>query len=307
METKMIARTLTIAAAAFVAAAAPAFAAGGKAKAPEHQHWHFDGPFGTYDKAALQRGYQVYETICSNCHGLELVSFRNLGQKGGPFHLDKCPAGFPDNVDCSNPNDSPLVKALAAKYKFQITDGPDDSGEMFQRAPLPSDHIPGPFANEQLARLANNNALPPDLSLIVKARHHGADYVYSLLTGYEDAPSTVEIAPGQYYNPYFHGDMSQALKPEYIGEDGHPAHDIEVPLGGVLAMAPPLADGIIEYGDGSPQTTEQYAHDVVEFLMWAAEPKLEARKALGVMSMIYLFILAAILYWSYRKIWSDQH
>ncbi len=281
-----------------------ALAAAGKAKHPEHQHWHFSGPFGTYDKDALQRGYQVYETVCSNCHGLDLVAFRNLGQKGGPFYLDRCPEGFPDNIDCSNPNDNPIVKALADKYKYQVTDGPDDTGEMFQRAALASDRIPGPYANEQLARMANNNALPPDLSLIAKARHGGADYIYSLLTGYEDPPSTVEIGPGQYYNPYFHGDMAQAMKPEYM-HDGHPVEGVSVPPGGVLAMAPPLADGIIEYGDDSPQTVEQYAKDVTEFLMWAAEPKMESRKALGVMSIIYLVILAGILYWSYRKIWSN--
>lgn len=298
-------RILSIAAAAaFAAHAAPAFAAAGKAKHPEHQHWHFSGLFGAYDAAALQRGYQVYETVCSNCHGLSLVSFRNLGQKGGPFHLDSCPAGIPASVDCSNPNENPIVKALAAKYKFQVTDGPDDSGDMFQRAALPSDRIPGPYANEQLARMANNNALPPDLSLIAKARHGGADYVYSLLTGYEEVPSTVTVGAGQYYNPYFHGDMTQNMKPEFM-DHGHPVEGVEVPLGGVLAMAPPLADGIIEYGDGSPQTVEQYARDVTEFLMWAAEPKLEARKSLGVMTILYLIILAGILYWSYRRVWAN--
>ena len=307
MTFNKLARTLILSAFATVAITPSAMAAAGKAKEVKHGHWHFAGPFGSYDQDALQRGYQVYETICSNCHGLELVSFRNLGQKSGPFYLDSCPAGIPENIDCTNPNENPVVKALAAKYKFQVTDGPDDTGEMFQRAPLPSDRIPGPYANEQLARLANNNALPPDLSLITKARHHGPDYIYSLLTGYEEAPSTVEIAIGQYYNPYFHGDMSQTLKPEFVDDEGHPREGVEVPLGGVLAMAPPLADGIIEYGDDSPQTVEQYAADVTEFLMWAAEPKMDARKSLGVMSIIYLLILAGILYLSYRKVWADQH
>lgn len=305
MKAFKITKTL-IAAVLIAGAAAPAFAAGGSEKHPEHQHWHFSGIFGKYDANALQRGYQVYETVCSNCHSLDLVAFRNLGQKGGPFHLDACPAGFPESLDCSNPNDNPVVKALAAKYKYQVTDGPDDTGEMFQRAAVPSDYFPSPYANEQLARMANNNALPPDLSLIAKARSGGPDYIYSLLTGYEDPPPTVQIGPGQYYNPYFPGDMSQALKPEYV-HDGHPVEGVDVPPGGVLAMAPPLADGIIEYGDGSPQTAEQYAKDVTEFLMWAAEPKMEARKALGVMTIIYLIILAGILYWSYRKIWSKLH
>lgn len=302
MKRMFTARTLMIALLAAFAGHSAASAAGGGAKHPEHQHWHFSGVFGTYDQNALQRGYQVYETVCSNCHSLNLVAFRNLGQKGGPFYLAECPAGVADSVNCSNPNDNPIVKALAAKYKYQVTDGPDDTGEMFQREPLPSDHIPPPYANEQLARMANNNALPPDLSLITKAREAGPDYVYSLLVGFEDAPPTVNLAPGQHYNPYFEGDMTAVMKPEYLHE-GHPIDGVEVPPGGTLAMAPPLADGIIEYGDGSPQTVEQYAKDVTEFLMWAAEPKMEARKALGVMTIIYLIILASILYWSYRKIW----
>jgi len=305
--TMKYARLAALSVIAAFAAVSAADAASGKAKKVEHHHWHFAGPFGTYDKDALQRGFQVYETVCSSCHGLELLSFRNLGQKGGPFYLDSCPAGVPDTIDCSNPNENPIVKAIAANYKFQVTDGPDEFGEMFQRPALASDRFPGAYPNEQIARLANNNALPPDLSLITKARHHGPDYVYSLLIGYEDAPSTVEIAPGQYYNPYFPGDLSQNLKAEYVDENGYPQEGVEVPLGGVLAMAPPLFEGMIEYADGSPQTVEQYAADVTEFLMWAAEPKMEERKSMGVVVIIYLIILAGLLYWSYRKIWSDAH
>ncbi|MEE2692487.1 MAG: cytochrome c1 [Pseudomonadota bacterium] len=311
MEKTMIAKTLNlIAAASFAVAAgaAPALAAEANVEPLKHQHWHFSGPFGTYDKDALQRGYQVYETVCSNCHGVELLSFRNLGQKGGPFHLDSCPEGVPESVDCSNPNENPIVKAAAAKYKYQITDGPDDTGDMFQRAPLPSDRVPSPYANEQQARAANGGALPPDLSLIIKARHHGPDYVYSLLTGFADAPETVNIAPGQHYNPWFPGDMAQLLKPQYLDEEGHPKEGVEVPPGGVLAMAPPLSDGIVDYADEStPETVDQYAKDVVEFLTWASEPKMEARKKLGVMSLAYLIILAGLLYWSYREIWSKEH
>ena len=278
-------------------------AAGGKAKKVEHVHWHFNGPFGTYDQDALQRGLQVYRTVCANCHGLELVSFRNFGQQGAPFHLDACPAGIPETVDCSNPNENPIVKAIAAEY--QITDGPDDSGEMFQRPGLPSDRVPGPYPNDQIGRLANNGALPPDLSLITKARHHGPDYVYSLLVGYEPTPEIVSIAPGQYYNPYYPGDMSQNLKPEYKDDEGHIVDGHKVPVGGVLAMAPPLSDGIVDYADeATPETVEQYAKDVTEFLMWAAEPKMEARKRLGVISIGYLLIMCGILYWSYREIWS---
>jgi len=308
MTLKLMFRTFVASTLSIIAIAGIAQAAGGKAKAPIHHHWHFAGPFGTYDKDALQRGYQVFETVCASCHGLELLSFRNLGQKGGPFYLAECPAGIPDNVDCSNPNENPIVKALAAQYRFQVIDGPDDFGEMFERAPLASDRFPGPYANDQIARMANNNALPPDLSLITKARHHGPDYVYSLLVGYEDAPTTVEMVPGQYYNPYFSGDMSQAMKPEFLDAEGYPRDGVKVPVGGVLAMAPPLADGIVDYADETtPETVEQYAADVTEFLMWAAEPKMEARKSLGMMTIIYLFILAGILYWSYRKIWSNPH
>ena len=306
MNRTTIVRTLILTVMTVLAGTPGALAAGGKARELIHEHWHFAGPFGTYDKDALQRGFQVYEAVCANCHGLELVAFRTLGQKGGPFYLDRCPAGVPDNIDCSNPNENPVIKAIAENYKFKVQDGPDDFGDMFERAPIPSDRIPSPFPNEQIARLANNNAMPPDLSLITKARHHGTDYLYSLLVGYEEPPATVEIDPGQYYNPYFSGDMSQYLKPEHVDEEGYPREGVEVPLGGVLAMAPPLMDGMIEYADEeTPETVEQYAKDVTEFLTWAAEPKMEARKALGVMSLIYLVILAGLVYWSYRKIWSN--
>ena len=296
-------KTLRFLAAAIVLVAPLPALAAGKAKDPKHVQWHFDGPFGTYDADAVQRGFQVYQTVCVSCHGLELIAFRNLGDKGGPYHLEACPAGVPDNIDCKNPNDNPIVKAIAASY--QITDGPDDSGDMFQRPGIPSDYFPSPYANEPMARMANNGALPPDLSLITKARHYGPDYVYSLLAGYEDAPDTVTVAPGQYYNPYFPGDMSQNVKPEYLDEAGKPREGVEVPYGGVLAMAPPLQDGIVDYADDeTPETVEQYSKDVTEFLAWAAEPKMEQRKKLGVVTLAYLLILTGILYWSYREIWS---
>lgn len=279
-------------------------AAGGETEKLKHNHWHFSGVFGRFDPDALQRGYQVYRTICASCHSMDQLSFRNLGQEGGPFYLDRCPEGIPDSVDCSNPNSNPLVKAIAAEY--QIEDGPDDFGDMFERPGLPSDPFPAPFPNEQIARLANGGALPPDLSLITKARHHGPDYVYSLLTGYKDPPPSVEVPAGQYYNPWFPGDMSQLLKAEYLDEAGHAAEGVKIPKGGVLAMAPPLSDGMIEYADDdTPETVEQYAKDVVEFLTWAAEPKMEARKKLGVISIAYLLILCGLLYFSYREIWSN--
>ena len=286
-------------------ASGAALAAGGKPAPLREQDWHFASVFGTYDAAAMQRGFQVYETVCSQCHAVEHLAFRNLGQKGGPFYLAACPEGVPENTDCSNPNENPIVKSIAAKYKFQVTDGPDETGDMFERAPVPSDKIPGPFRNEPQARMANNGALPPDLSLIIKARHDGPDYVYSLLTGYETPPDTVALAPGQHYNPHFPGDMTQLVKPEFLDEENHPREGVEVPPGGVLAMAPPLSDGIVDYVDpNTPETVDQYARDVVEFLAWASEPKLAARKTLGFMTIVYLLILAGVLYWSYREIWS---
>ncbi len=287
-----------------------AHASGGETKKLSHEHWHFNGIFGTYDKEAVQRGFQVYSEVCSNCHGVEQLSFRNLGQKGGPFYLNECPpgSGISESVDCSNPNDNPYVKQIAQEYKFEVTDGPDEGGDMFQRQPKPSDRIPGPYANSNQARAANNGALPPDLSLITKARHHGPDYVFSLLQGYKEPPETVNLATGQYYNEYYPGDMSLLIKEEYRDENGEIDHSIEIPKGGAFAMAPPLSDGIVDYADVAiPETTEQYARDVTEFLMWAAEPKLEARKNLGFMSVIYLLILSGLLYWSSREIWSKAH
>lgn len=305
----MIARLLSITAASIAAASvlgASAEAAGGKTAPLKHEHWHFSGVFGTYDKDAVQRGFQVYETVCSNCHGVALLSFRNLGQKGGPFDVAVCTEeGSDKRILCDDPNQNPIVKAIAAKYKYQITDGPDDSGDMFQRAAIPSDPIPGPYANDNQARAANGGALPPDLSLIAKARHHGPDYIYSLLTGYRPSPDGVVVPAGQHYNVYFPGDMLQLAKREMLDEDGHPIEGFETPLGGVLAMAPPLSDGVVDYTDETaPETVEQYARDVVEFLAWASEPKMEARKRLGVMTLGYLIILTILLYWSYREIWS---
>ncbi len=301
MKPTFILRVLAVAAVAALPAAA--LAAGGNALEYKHQHWHFNGPFGTYDKEAMQRGFQVYKTVCASCHGVTELSFRNLGDKGGPFHLDKCPAGVPATTDCSKPSENPIVKAIAAEY--QISDGPDDFGDMFQRPGLPSDRFPAPFANEQQARAANGGAYPPNLALIMKARHHGPDYVYSLLTGYEDPPATVQLGPGQNYNPYFAGDMSQLLKPEFKDEEGHALAGVETPPGGVLAMVSPLSDGVVDYADESvPETVDQYAKDVVEFLTWASEPKMEQRKSLGVVTLGYLIVLTLILFFSYRAIWS---
>ncbi|WP_417490745.1 cytochrome c1 [Maricaulis sp.] len=237
-------------------------------RAPEHHHWHNAGPFGTFDRQALQRGLQIYQEVCSSCHSLDLVHFRNLGEPGGPFESEEFP----------NANDNAIVMQIAAGY--MIEDGPDDAGDMFERAGLPSDAFPAPFANPQQARGSNGGALPPDLSLIVKARSHGADYIRSLLLGYgEEVPHDVTIAPGKHYNPYF--------------------------AGAVIAMAPPLSEGLITYADGTEPSMEQMAEDVVTFLTWAGDPHMEARKQMGVMVLIYLFIFAILVYLAYRQIWAN--
>lgn len=303
MTARAMIRTLTIVGAAALAAGAAAEAATAKTAPYKEPHWQFEGPFGTYDKEAMQRGFQVYKTVCASCHPVQQLSFRNLGETGGPFHLDECPAGVPETTNCSNASENPVVKAIAAEYSVQ--DGPDDTGGMFDRPGLPSDRIPGPYANEQQARAANAGAFPPNLALIIKARHDGPDYVYSLLTGYEAAPETVVMGPTQHYNPYFAGDMTTLLKPEFLNEEGHPKEGVHVPPGGVLAMKPPLSDGLVDYADEAiPETVDQYAKDVVAFLTWASEPKMEQRKSLGIVTLGYLFVLTLILFFSYRAIWS---
>ena len=248
--------------------------------------WAWEGVFGKYDKPAMQRGFQVYKEVCSACHGLKLLSYRNLGEKGGPFYDPEFP----------NPNDNPMVKAIAAQY--QVSELDMDSGDMVSRAATPADRFVYPFENEAIARLANGGAYPPDLSVMTKARHYKADYLYSLLAGYpEDPPEGLNVPVGQYFNPYFPGDT----KPFWEGAEG------EYPKGGFLAMAPQLFEDRVEYQDGTPATVEQMAYDVTMFLAWAAEPKLEQRKELGLSVMIFLFILAGLLYMSYRQIWRDVH
>lgn len=220
--------------------------------------WSFSGPFGTYDPAQLQRGYKVYQEVCSACHGLKLLSYRNLGQTGGP--------GFSPGQ----------VSTLAAEA--QVTAGPNDEGEMIERPGRPSDRFVSPYPNEQAARAANGGALPPDLSVIAKARPGGPNYIYSLLTGYGEPPAGVKVMEGMNYNAAF------------------PGHQISMP--------PPLSDGQVEYSDNAPQTVPQYAKDLAAFLMWAAEPKLDERHALGLRMMIYLSLLIVLLYLAKRKIWS---
>ncbi len=264
MTTRFLRTLAAVAAIGFVAAAAPALAQE-EATEPDHHHWHFSGPFGTFDRAALQRGYQVYREVCASCHSMKFMSFRNLGQEGGPFFDEAYP----------NPNDNPSVKALAAQ--FIVMDGPDDTGSNFERPGRTSDPLPVPFPNDAFARLANGGALPPDLSVIVKARHHGSDYVMSLLTGYRTPPADVIVPPGMHYNPWFAG------------------HQIR--------MAAPLPEGRVQYADGTEATTEQMAADVVEYLTWAAEPHAEARKRTGLAVLAYLSILTLLLWFAYKAVW----
>ncbi|MFH1806937.1 MAG: cytochrome c1 [Pseudomonadota bacterium] len=231
--------------------------AAGNAPVPAAQEWSWNGLFGTYDRAQLQRGLQVYKGICAGCHSLKYIAFRNLEDIG--FNEDQ-------------------VKAIAADY--DIEDGPNEEGEMFSRPGIASDYFPSPFPNDQAAAASNGGSIPPDLSLMTKARVNGPDYVFGLLTGYEEeAPEGFDLAEGKYYNHYF------------------PGHQI--------SMAPPLYDDAVEYTDGTPATIEQHAHDVVAFLNWTAQPELEARKSMGMKVILFLIVLTAMLYALKRKIWSD--
>jgi ubiquinol-cytochrome c reductase cytochrome c1 subunit len=235
---------------------APAF--GDDAPVLKHLDWSFYGIFGTYDRAALQRGFEVVNEVCSNCHSFHQLYYRDL--EGIGLSADD-------------------VKALAAAV--QVTDGPNDQGEMFKRQGKPSDPFKQPFPNEQAARFANNGALPPDLSLIVKAREGGPDYVYSILTGFKEAPKSMHMNAGMNYDTAFPGNQ--------------------------IAMPPPLQDGTVTYTDGTKATIDQEAHDVVTFLTWLSNPELEARHRLGVKVLIFLVIFTGLLYLVKRKVWADVH
>lgn len=227
------------------------------AKHPVEQKWNFDGYFGTFDRQSIQRGFQVYKEVCAACHGLKRVAYRNLQE-----------IGFSEAE----------IKAIAAGYT--VVDGPNDDGEMFERPGIPSDKFVSPFKNEKAARAANNGAYPPDLSLIIKARENGANYVYSILTGYnEPVPQGFSLGTGQYYNPYMPG--------------------------GRIAMAPPLADGQVQFMDGTEATVHQMSKDVVNFLQWAAEPEMEKRKYMGIKAFIYLTIFTVIFIIAKRRVWAN--
>ena len=278
----MLRKGLALAALGLALFAGPVLAATTQEE-PKDVHWSFEGPFGKFDKAQVQRGYKVYREVCSACHAMDLMYYRNLGQKGGPFYDPKYP----------NPNDNPYVKSLAKD--LQVPDIDSETGDVIQRPATPADKFVHPFPNEPAARASNGGALPPDLSVIVKAREGGAPYVYSILTGYHEPPAGMSVPPGKYYNPYMPGDMSSS----WSG-----AKD-KVPLGGMIAMPPPLAAGKVTFDDGKSSTVDQQAKDVVAFLAWAAEPKMEERKQFGLGAMIYLLIFSVLLWFSYRKIWKN--
>ncbi len=241
-------------------AALSAGAAAWAAEAPklEKQEWSFDGIFGRYDRAAAQRGFTVYDGVCGACHSLRLLHYRDLEK-----------IGFSEEA----------VKEIAAQKS--VEDGPDDLGEMYERRARPNDSFVSPFKNEVIARLANNGALPPDLSLIVKSRKGGADYLYGFLMGYADPPEDFALSPGLFYNTAF------------------PGHQV--------AMPPPLVDDMVTFADGTKATVPQMTRDVVTFLAWAAEPEMEPRKRLGLKVMLFLGLLTAMLYAVKRKVWEQLH
>ena len=222
------------------------------------QDWSFKGITGKFDRAALQRGYQVYTEVCASCHSMRLLSYRNLGEEGGPeFSVEQ-------------------VKAIAAN--FEIEDGPNEEGEMFMRPGRPSDKFVSPYPNIQAATAANGGAYPPDMSVLVKSRKGGADYIYSILAGYEDPPADFKLDEGVYYNKYMEGKK--------------------------IKMSNPLSEGIVTYADGTKATEAQMAKDITTFLTWSAEPHLEARHKTGVRVIIFLIILTVLVYLSMQRLWS---
>ncbi len=255
-------------------------------EAPQNVHWSFEGPFGTYNQEQLQRGYKVYREVCSACHSMRMVAFRNLGDPGGPYWDKKFP----------NPNDNPVVKTIASQ--FQISDIDPDTGDTIKRPGTTADYFPSPFANDAAAKASNGGAVPPDMSLLAKAREGGPAYIYSIVVGDgTPAPHGMSIPAGKYYDPYIAGDMSSFWR-------GSPA---ALPEGGFIAMPPPLTAGRVTFSDGKPATLQQEAKDVAAFLEWAADPKMEQRKATGLAVMIFLVVFSGLLYASYRTIWRDAH
>ena len=220
--------------------------------------WSFKGLFGKFDRGALQRGYQVYTEVCASCHSMKYLSYRNLAEKGGPEFT--------------------VAQAKAIASSFEVKDGPNDDGDMFTRPGKLSDKFVMPYDNVKAAQAANGGAYPPDMSVLVKARGGGVDYIYSLLQGYEDPPAGVTLDDGVYYNKYMYGNM--------------------------IKMPNQLSDGLVVYADGTEASVEQMSKDVTTFLMWSAEPHLESRHRMGFKAILYLIVLTILVYFSMKRIWS---
>jgi len=260
-----------------VASTGPARAQLAEQVPPPRLSWSFAGPFGKYDEAQLQRGFKIYREVCANCHSMNMVSFRNLADAGGPGYSE------------------PQASAVAAEYKIKDL---DDQGNPIERPGRLADHFPSPFANELQAK-ATHGVAPPDFSTLAKARTYlrgfpwfvfdmftqyqeqGPDYIAAYLNGYKEPPKGLVLPEGGHYNEYF------------------PGHN--------TAMPQPLQDGQVTYDDGSQQTVPQYSKDVSAFLMWVAEPHLVARKRIGFQVMIFLIVLAGLLYFAKKKVWADVH
>jgi ubiquinol-cytochrome c reductase cytochrome c1 subunit len=286
--------TALIAALGFALAATVAGA--GTTQAPlKDVHWSFEGPFGKYDQRQLQRGYRVYREVCSQCHSLNLIAFHNLGDPGGPYWDPKYKTS----------NDNAYVKAIASEFK--VNDIDPDTGDPIKRTATPADYFPAPYAND-IAAKASLGGAPPDMSLLVPARDGGAAYIYSVVTAgiapnassapaYAPTPACVDIPAGKYYNPYVPGDLSSSLKKGCTAA--------QAPVGGIIAMPPPLTADKVKFDDGTAATVDQEARDVAAFLQWASDPHMEERKQLGLSVMIFLGLFSVILYFSYRAIWRD--
>ena len=282
LTTKRLLRALAAGLTLAAAHAAPAAAAQHGAELQD-PGFSFKGPLGKFDRGALQRGYKVYAEVCSSCHSMDLMYYRNLGQAGGPFFNERYP----------NPNDNPYAKAIAAGV--MVSDIDPDTGDAVDRAATPADRFRRPFPNEAAARASNGGALPPDLSVISKARGGGPAYIYSLMTGYHTPPAGLEVPPGQYYNAYMPGDLTSYWK----------GPKDRVPHGGFLAMPPQLTPDRVAFDDGTRSTVQQQAKDVATFLAWTAEPLQEERKKTGWAVMAYLILFAGLMYLSYRRIWRN--
>ena len=270
---------LIAAAAGLTLAASPALASG-KAHELRDGGFSFEGPFGAFHQGQLQRGYKVYREVCASCHSMNLMHFRTLAEPGGPF--------FDEHQ--ANPAENRFVKALAKEV--QVADIDTETGEPVMRDGTAADRFPSPYPNATAAAAANGGAAPPDLSVMAKARHGGANYIYSILTGYKTPPADLSIRPGQNYNIYMAGDLTP-----FVPEGAH------VPAGGFIAMPAPLRAGQVTYDDGTNASVDQMAKDVAAYIAWASDPKQIQRKQAGLGVLIFLFLFAGVTYLSYRRIW----